>query len=335
MRLVQIDGEKFLFEFAPQELDLLIFVLNDYPLVPEAHHRLHKTEAPGQQDDQKLLEDALKAQRHANKAQLQALLKEDARFARSEKGFQAAFNRGEIEMLLQILNDVRIGSWRTETLLDFRLAHALARDAVLKPFQSRALSEELHRAGIETFPLGTDATDRQAYLRRPDLGRRLSPDSRQRLQNHIDLWGRRNLAVLVSDGLSALAAETQTVPTLTSLLPLLSGFGWTVFPIFIIPFARVKIQDEVGEILQAGHSLVLLGERPGLGSASSLGAYFTHQPGPQKTDADRNCISNIRPDGLPPREAAKKLARLLMESARLGISGVALKDTPPSLPSPQ
>jgi hypothetical protein len=111
MRLVQIDGEKFLFEFAPQEMDLLIFVLNDYPLVPEAHHRLHKTEAPGQQDDQKLLEDALKAQRQANKAQLQALLKEDARFARSEKGFQAAFNRGEIEMLLQILNDVRIGSW--------------------------------------------------------------------------------------------------------------------------------------------------------------------------------------------------------------------------------
>jgi ethanolamine ammonia-lyase small subunit len=219
------------------------------------------------------------------------------------------------------------GSWRTETLLDFRLAHARARDAVLKPFQWEKLEEELRRSGIETFQLGTGATDRQVFLKRPDLGRRLSSASRQELQAQSGRWGKRDLAVLVSDGLSALAAESQIVPVMAGLLPVLIGAGWTVHPVFIIPFARVKLQDEVGAILQAGHTLMLLGERPGLGSADSLGAYLTYQPGPDRTDADRNCISNIRPDGLPPVLAAEKLARLLLESARLRVSGLALKDT--------
>ena len=218
------------------------------------------------------------------------------------------------------------GSWRTETLLDFRLSHARARDAVLKPFQWEALDEELRRGGIETFHLTADASDRQIYLKRPDLGRRLSAASRQHLQEQCAKWGRRDLAVLVSDGLSALAAESQVVATVVSLLPILIQAGWTIFPIFVVPFARVKLQDEVGAILQARHTLMLLGERPGLGSADSLGAYLTYQPGPDKTDADRNCVSNIRAGGLPPKQAAEKLARLLIESARLQISGVALKD---------
>jgi ethanolamine ammonia-lyase small subunit len=223
------------------------------------------------------------------------------------------------------------GSWRTETLLDFRLSHARARDAVLKSFQWEAIDEELRRSGFETFRLGTDAADRSFFLKRPDFGRRLSSASRQQLRENCGRWGKRDLAVLVSDGLSALAAETQIVPTVVSLLPILIGAGWTVFPVFIIPFARVKLQDEVGAILQARHTLMLLGERPGLGSADSLGAYFTYQPDSNKTDADRNCISNIRPNGLPPVQAAEKLARLLLESARLGVSGLALKDT--TLPS--
>jgi ethanolamine ammonia-lyase small subunit len=226
------------------------------------------------------------------------------------------------------------GSWRTETLLEFRLAHARARDAVLKPFQCDALDEELRRAGFETVRLGTDASELKVFLKRPDLGRRLSSASRQQLQEHCGQWGKRDLALLVSDGLSALAAESQVIPTVKGLLPLLTGAGWTIFPIFIIPFARVKLQDEVGAILQARHILMLLGERPGLGSADSLGAYLTYQPGPDKTDADRNCISNIRPNGLPPRQAAEKLAHLLLESARLRVGGLALKDTPhPLLPN--
>jgi ethanolamine ammonia-lyase small subunit len=220
------------------------------------------------------------------------------------------------------------GSWRTETLLDFRLSHARARDAVLKSFQWEAVDEELRRSGFETFRLGTEATDREVFLKRPDLGRRLSSASRQQLQEHCGRWGQRDLAVLVSDGLSALAAETQIVPTVVNVLPILTGAGWTVFPVFIIPFARVKLQDEVGAILQVRHTLMLLGERPGLGSSDSLGAYLTYQPGPNKTDADRNCISNIRPAGLPPGQAAEKLAHLLLESARRRVSGLALKDSP-------
>jgi ethanolamine ammonia-lyase small subunit len=217
------------------------------------------------------------------------------------------------------------GSWRTETLLDFRLAHARARDAVLKTFQWQALEREL--ASFATFRLATDAMDRRIFLQRPDLGRRLSPVSRQELQEKILRWGKRDLAILVSDGLSALAAERQIVPTVVSLLPILQRAGWSFFPIFIVPFARVKLQDEVGGLLQARQSLMLLGERPGLGSPDSLGAYFTYKPGPDKTDADRNCISNIRPEGLPPPEAAEKLARLLLAAAELQTSGVALKDT--------
>lgn len=226
------------------------------------------------------------------------------------------------------------GSWRTETLLDFRLAHARARDAVLKPFQCEAMEAELRGAGLETFKLSTDATERQVYLKRPDLGRRLSSASRQQLQENRRNWGKRDLAVLVSDGLSPLAAECQVAPTLAGFLPILIRANWSIYPVFIIPFARVKLQDEVGGILGARHTLMLLGERPGLGSADSLGAYFTYEPAEAKTDADRNCISNIRPDGLPPGQAAEKLARLLLESARLGVSGVALKDTTlPLLPA--
>ena len=112
-----------------------------------------------------------------------------------------------------------------------------------------------------------------------------------------------------------------------ALLPLLRAAGWTWYPVFLAPFGRVKLQDEVGQLLGSRQALMLLGERPGLGSPDSLGAYFTFGPGAKRTDADRNCLSNIRPEGLPPAEAARKLAFLLAESARLGLSGVALKDT--------
>jgi len=114
---------------------------------------------------------------------------------------------------------------------------------------------------------------------------------------------------------------------LTHLVPLLRAAGWSLYPIFLAPFGRVKLQDEIGELLGARHTLMLLGERPGLGSPDSLGAYFTFTPRAACTDADRNCVSNIRPEGFPPKSAAQKLAQLLLESARRGISGVALKDT--------
>jgi ethanolamine ammonia-lyase small subunit len=222
------------------------------------------------------------------------------------------------------------GSCRTETLLELRAAHARARDAVLKPFEVESLEANLQRAGIQTFRLTSLTDNRHGFLVRPDLARQLSEDSRRALLESRPSWGQRDLAVIVSDGLSAQAAERQAAPTLAALLPALREAGWTVYPIFVVPFGRVKLQDEIGELLSARQTLMLLGERPGLGSPDSLGAYFTFDPRAHRTDADRNCVSNIRPEGLPPEEAGQKLARLLLESARLGISGVAFKD--PSLP---
>ena len=216
-------------------------------------------------------------------------------------------------------------SWRTETLLAFRLAHAQARDAVCRPFDPDIIERQLQQLGCQTARLSTNAQSRTIFLKRPDLGRALSEESRQLLKQNDNKWSGRHLAVLVSDGLSALAAETQAVPVLAKLLPLLTQAGWAICPIFVVPFARVKLQDEIGALLGVQHALALLGERPGLASPDSLGAYFTCEPGPEKTDADRNCISNIRPQGLSPEEAAKKLAQQLVYSKEKRCSGIRLK----------
>jgi ethanolamine ammonia-lyase small subunit len=218
------------------------------------------------------------------------------------------------------------GSWRTETLLGFRLAHAQARDAVCRPFDPDCVERQLHQLGYETARLSTEAPSHSEFLKRPNLGRRLSEDSRKLLMNNATEWSRRNLAVMISDGLSSLAAETQATPALAKLLPSLAQAGWMICPIFIVPYARVKLQDEIGALLGARHALALLGERPGLGSPDSLGAYFTYEPSLDKTDADRNCVSNIRPGGLPPEEAADKLAHLLLLSEKQRCSGVRLKE---------
>jgi len=211
-------------------------------------------------------------------------------------------------------------------LLAFRLAHAQARDAVCAAFDPESLEKQLRQLGCETARLTTEAHSHAVYLKRPDLGRRLSEESRRFLTQNAPNWPGRHLAVLVSDGLSGLAAETQAAPTLARLLPLLTRAGWKICPIFVVPFARVKLQDEIGALLGVRHALALLGERPGLGSPDSLGAYFTYQPGPDKTDADRNCVSNIRAQGLPPEKAAVKLAQLLLQSEEQGCSGVKLKE---------
>ena len=217
------------------------------------------------------------------------------------------------------------GSVRTDTLLDFRLAHARAKDAVELPFDAGELASKLQSAGIETFALQTQAADRRSFLLRPDLGRALRAESRAQLASTRAEWGPRDLCIVVSDGLSALAAQRQAAPLLSALVPLLVAQGMTLYPVFVAPFARVKLADEVGEVLGARFSLILLGERPGLSSPDSLGAYLTFQPGSARTDADRNCVSNIRAEGLPCEDAARGIADLLSESKRLGASGVVLK----------
>jgi ethanolamine ammonia-lyase small subunit len=218
------------------------------------------------------------------------------------------------------------GSLPTRARLDFQLAHARARDAVLAEFDAEALGAKLRALGESVLVVESAARDRAEFLQRPDLGRQLSAASRALLAAHAAEVPRCDLAIVVSDGLSTLAATTQAEPLLGALLPLLRASGWTLAPLIAARQARVALQDEIGELLGAQISLILIGERPGLGSADSLGAYFTYAPAPGRTDADRNCISNIRPGGLAPGDAAPKLHALLTQARQLRLSGVALKD---------
>jgi ethanolamine ammonia-lyase small subunit len=223
------------------------------------------------------------------------------------------------------------GSLPTQALLDFSLAHSQARDAVHSVFEPDQLARELGSLGCPARVLGSRAVDRRAFLTRPDWGRELSPDSRAALAELGSLDRPAvDLVVIVSDGLSALAAHRQVVPLLAVLWPALQEEGWKLAPVLVIPRARVALQDEVGELLEARLALTLLGERPGLLAPDSLGAYFVHHPRRGRTDADRNCVSNIHPAGLPPAEAAAVLLRLLRRSHVEQSSGVLLKDDAPS-----
>jgi ethanolamine ammonia-lyase small subunit len=219
------------------------------------------------------------------------------------------------------------GSLPTAEWLRFEAARTLARAAVHAPFEAEALAEELRALPADAGVLASAAPDRTAYLRRPDLGRRLADESRARLAaSRPGPGGDCELVVLVSDGLSALAARRQAPPLLHALWPRLRDRGFRPPPVWVIRHARVAIIDEVGAILAAELVLVVLGERPGLDAPDSLGAYFGYRPGPGRTDADRNCVSNIRPAGLPPEEAAEKLAALLDAARRSRLSGTGLKD---------
>lgn len=206
----------------------------------------------------------------------------------------------------------------TAPLLDFRLAHARARDAVHTPLDEAALLAQLP---APVLVVSSQATDRASYLRRPDLGRRLDESATSVLSPHA---GAYDLVIAVGDGLSAGAAQRHAGPLLEALLPALTG--WSVAPIVLIRGARVAAADQVAAMLGAQAVLILLGERPGLSAPDSLGAYLTWRPGPGTSDADRNCISNIRPEGLPYGDAAYRLHHLLERMRALGLTGVALKD---------
>jgi ethanolamine ammonia-lyase small subunit len=218
----------------------------------------------------------------------------------------------------------RVGnSLPTDEVLRFGLAHAQARDAVHFAFDPAALEDALRGAGWDTLRAHSRAPDRASYLLRPDLGRRLNEASAALLaeQSHTSF----DVLFVVADGLSARAVQRHGEPLLRSTRPLLAE-AWKIGPVVIAEQARVAIGDEIGELLQAKLVVMLIGERPGLSSPDSLGIYLTFAPRRGRTDAERNCISNIRPEGLPYDAAAKRLAWLLAEATRLQLTGVGLKE---------
>jgi ethanolamine ammonia-lyase small subunit len=218
------------------------------------------------------------------------------------------------------------GSLPTAEWLAFKAAHAVARDAVHNEFNAERLADEIRQLGVDTIVVSSAAKNRADYLQQPPLGRRLDDASRGLLQGAGGSHAACDLAITVSDGLSALAAHRQAPGLLAELLPRLRAGRWRLAPLLIARYARVALQDEIGAILGAELALILIGERPGLGSPDSLGAYLVYGPRPGNTDAQRNCVSNIRPEGLPWAAAADTLCYLLNEARRRKLSGVELKD---------
>jgi ethanolamine ammonia-lyase small subunit len=213
----------------------------------------------------------------------------------------------------------------TTALLEFQLAHARARDAVRHVADLDAVTRALDSAGLASLWARSAAVDRDTYLRRPDLGRRLDEASRATLQagrvgHDVDL------CLVIADGLSGKAVERHAAPLAAALAPRLVEEGWRLAPLVVVRHGRVAIGDEIGELLGAALVAVLIGERPGLSAPDSLGVYLTWSPRVGRTDAERNCVSNVRPDGLPVPLAADRLCWLLRESRRRRVSGIELKD---------
>jgi ethanolamine ammonia-lyase small subunit len=230
---------------------------------------------------------------------------------------------------LRSLTAARIGlaragaSLATAPLLDLRLAHARARDAVHEPLDVPRLAMDIGGLGIAVLQAASAAVDQQQHLMRPDLGRRLAPESESALGPYA---GDHDVVFVVADGLSARAAQVHAAPVLAAALPVLRADGWRIAPCAIVRHGRVAIGDSVATQLRAVCVVVLIGERPGLTAPDSMGAYLTWQPNARTTDAERNCISNIRPDGIAYADAAFKLLHLLHAMRERRVSGVALKD---------
>ena len=247
----------------------------------------------------------------------------------------------------------------TRHALEFSLAHAQARDAVHSALALPSLLAALQARNLAALHVRSAARDRTEYLRRPDLGRKLAPASATLLATDLggpSMWSHRMgglsfaeandrsspaqpaiaaLTIILADGLSALATERHALPVLDALLKLLKigepDATWQLTPIVVAEQARVALGDEIGLALGAGVTVILIGERPGLSSPDSLGAYITWAPRAGRTDAKRNCVSNIRAEGLDYAAAAAKIAWYVSEGRRLGLTGVALRESDAAL----
>jgi ethanolamine ammonia-lyase small subunit len=231
---------------------------------------------------------------------------------------------------LRDLTPARVGLGRTgaslptKALLDFTLDHARARDAVHAAFDAPAIVAGLGELGLDAFEVRSQARDRKDYLSRPDLGRKLDQASRHLLASRHG--GACRLAVVVGDGLSPTAVNAHAVHLVRSLVPRLAADGIEIGCAAVATGARVALGDEIGAIVGARMMAVLIGERPGLSAPDSLGAYLTFAPRVGRTDAERNCVSNIHGAGLGYDEAALRIAWLIREALAREVTGVALKD---------
>jgi len=216
----------------------------------------------------------------------------------------------------------RVGSGLpTAAHLAFQAAHAEARDAVQTPLDVPALLAQLAPLAGEVVTVASAAPDRASYLRRPDLGRCLSVAGQAALSVPFKA---PDIALVIGDGLSSRAVQHNAVPVLSALLPRLAAAGFSVGPLVVATQARVALGDEIGELLQARCTILLIGERPGLSAADSLGMYLTWQPRRGRVDSERNCLSNIRPGGMSAEAAAEACLVLVQAMVRHGCAGVGL-----------
>ncbi len=218
----------------------------------------------------------------------------------------------------------RVGSsMPTHEVLKFTYAHANARDAVQTPLDFEKLSRDLAAIGLASVQLDSRARDRQIYLKRPDLGRMLADEADAALQA---LASDEPIVLVVADGLSSTAVQENAPPFMAFLLERLKTANLAASQVALVRNGRVAIGDEIGARLDGQIVVVMIGERPGLSAADSLGVYITYDPKPGRTDAERNCISNVRLGGLSPAEAARKASWIITEALKRKLTGVALKD---------
>jgi ethanolamine ammonia-lyase small subunit len=211
----------------------------------------------------------------------------------------------------------------TKQSLQFKLAHAHARDAVYSAMDSEQLADNLMQFNLPVLQLHSRAESRAQYLQRPDMGRLLDEYSINRLTDQIT---GDDVVIIIADGLSAMAIHENVLALLQLLVPKLLAAKLKVGPLCLVQQGRVAIGDPIADALNAKLSIVLIGERPGLSAADSMGAYLTYNPKPGLKDNSRNCISNIRPCGLDHAAAADKIFYLVQESFKRKLSGVGLKD---------
>jgi len=241
--------------------------------------------------------------------------------------------------ILRTYTPARVGLGRTgpsvptSEQLRFQLDHALARDAVHAHLDVPALLPALQQRKLAALAVQSAVTAdpqqdaRQLYLRRPDLGRTLHPQSVQALQQlSANTHEKPEIVFIIADGLSALAIERHALPLLDAAIDLLKPNQSRIGPICVVTQARVAIGDEIGQLLQAQLAVTLIGERPGLSAPDSLGVYITWQPRPGRTDAERNCISNIRHEGLSYAEAAQRILFYINGAKQLQCTGIRLKE---------